>query len=473
VKTRPRNNSRRLLACCCALLALCSAWSWADGGPTPVAELRAANPVETWRRSDVPVLPPNYNLHAVVSETLINRILSQSDAETRGVQDRILGANIFGVQMTDTRLSVDCQPAPANMRLMMQLHGITRSNTVGIRQEARINTLGCYRFGVFKPVFFDARMFSTSSAMARVYAHNSNRGVRTPVTGTPLVGPLFDRFVYAAAERQKPQGEAIAARKLAEQVLPRFNRTIDAQLAELNGQLQVQIIEPLQKYEMQPDQQSLVSTDHYVRYSARSPSVSNRPIETSAPPAMPPGNLFCVHESLLALAIDRFEFAGRAFTAQDLRWLTETLQRFGLAREDLSGPELNPVTDLATFVFDEVDPLRIRIDDGEIEVVSRVRIEPAIGNPLPLQQVRVTLVPVLEGDVLTLQPRDIDVRGVDGAVEPGMMLIQGVVRDQVEKLLTSAEFNRTWTPPLTNVDEFSLRLRSLTADDGWLAIEFE
>jgi hypothetical protein len=176
---------------------------------------------------------------------------------------------------------------------------------------------------------------------------------------------------------------------------------------------------------------------------------------------------------LLALAIDRFELAGREFTAADLRWLTETLQRFGLAREGQSGPQLNPVTDLATFVFDEIDPLRIRIDDGEIEIVARVRIEPAIGNPLPLQQVRVSLVPILEDDVLTLEPRDIDVSGIGGAVEPSMLLIQGVVRDQVEKLLTSAEFNRTWTPPLTNVDEFSLTLRSLVADDGWLAIEFE
>lgn len=416
-------------------------------------------------------LPDGCNLHAVVSEKLINRLISRTDTETRPVRDMVLGANVYGMQTTDTRLVVDCQPSSQNIRLMMQLQGTTRSKTIGVRQEARVHTWGCYRFEVFKPVYFDGRLFTTTQPLAYIDAHNMNRGVRSPVSGAPLVGPLVDRFIYSQAEQKRPQSESIAARKLAQRLLPEFNHRLDDQLAVLNREFQAQVIGPLRELGLLPELSSIETTHDSLRYSARLPTTEEGS-NFSRPPAVQTANMLCLHQSLFEVAIEQFDVRGRELRTEDLQRVSETLSAIGLVEERPDG-DGSGSTPPARVYFDETDPLRITIANDQIRLVARVRIDPALSDPLPVQQLDITFDTRLAEDALVISPGNIDVSSADVADQPGMDLLQGVIRQQVERLLSPVRITRGWKPPIDELKGASLSMREFVARDGWIVIGFE
>ncbi|MDB5339046.1 MAG: hypothetical protein JWN70_4665, partial [Planctomycetaceae bacterium] len=71
----------------------------------------------------------NSNLQLAVSEGFLNRVLSKTHLEEGGVEDFILGADVYGCQITSTVTKFDLLPAENGIFFRINLNGTVTTNT--------------------------------------------------------------------------------------------------------------------------------------------------------------------------------------------------------------------------------------------------------------------------------------------------------------------------------------------------------
>ena len=103
----------------------------------------------------------NYNLQVFASEAFLSRHMSERHDEAGGVRDFILGADVYGNQVTNSVAGVQLLPNPRAARFAVTLNGTVSSNTSGVTSQATIFTQGYHTFYATKEVTFDGNRFVT------------------------------------------------------------------------------------------------------------------------------------------------------------------------------------------------------------------------------------------------------------------------------------------------------------------------
>lgn len=462
------------------MLALCVS-------PAFVSRLRAESITvnQTWtpRNSPAPMTyaGSRHNVVVIVTEDFANCIVARSDSQTSGVRDFILGADVVGCQQTNTNVRVDFLPRANCAELNLVLTGITNSNTVGMTSQARVNTLGNHRFQAVKRIYFDGIRITTLQPDAYVAANNQTVGATTQFSGVPLIGRIADQIAMNRAQEMRPQSQNIAAQKLAQRVVPEFNERIDTQLATLNRQLRTSVHQRLASLGVQISSRAVSSTDRDLSIAA---FVGPPELAESLPPqpALQMGQKLTVaiHESALNNLIDEVGLAGISLTDQQLRGFGERLgDLLGSGTGDPAGPQLSdPSTadaaPLATITFEDVDPLRVRIDDNRLEVRIRAKLKPtSVETSMPME---ITIPLLLNSDAtqLVIEPGSIDIKtqpDPNSSIPPER--IADVIRAQIESQFKPIRLNRSFKLPLETAQPVSLHVRHLVAEDGWFAASID
>lgn len=169
-----------------------------------------------------------------ISTNLLSALISQKTVENDDVATRVLQADVRGVQTTTTSVTIETQSDRQQARFDLVARGNVNSNTIGVTPQARISTQGSHTFSVRKPVYFDGRLFRTKAAFGRLQARQVPQNVQSIATGIPLIGNVGNQIAWREVLRRMPESDAVVVRRVADDVMPKFNRRTDEKLAAIN-----------------------------------------------------------------------------------------------------------------------------------------------------------------------------------------------------------------------------------------------
>jgi hypothetical protein len=422
----------------------------------------------------------NYNLRVVATEAFLNKFFSQTRTESGEVVDFILGANVYGSQVTATTVSLDLRPSGSTARFAIRASGAVSSSTSGTTDQAVVYTQGNHYFTADKVIDFNGERFITYPATIGVSANNNTYDATTNYSGIPILGGIANNIALSEAAKKRGESEAIAASRVQDRVLPKFNAEVDKEFGPngtRNVEMQTKVIGPLQELELYPDAKSYSTTDSELHVRTR--LMADSELGGSDPnPALLLGRgaTILVHESLLNNSTDRMRLAGRTMTDDEVQAelearLTKLLGREvkfkkeGTGNEEEEGPK--------TFVFDKADPIRFHVADGALLLTIRAGFKQAGKEDIPTQIITVPLTFSVDMKNVVINSGNVSISPVEQPDSAATQIARaGVIKKKIQSALPTREVDR-----VAEVDHAGRKIVTavtrIRALDGWLSITFE
>lgn len=449
-------------------------------------------------------LAPHCNFAVEITEDFANRLIARCETHAGPVRDFILGADVYGDQITSTQTWLDFRPWEQAARLELVVTGEVESRTVGVTPQAHVQSLGKHQFELRKEIEFDGTVLRTRSPSAAVRPRQVNVAAVTPATGVPLIGPIASSIALQAANARNPQAAAITAERITSRSAPQFNDRVDAELARLNRLLAEQVFPQLQRWDVMPSAQSLATTETSLQWclTLPSPGGSNGSRLGAAGLEFPrrgtedvrneeaalcdadwggadsrvhgqAATVF-LHESLVNGLLDRLPLAGVGIPDAAIdRWFTALAGGAGLA--ELAHPDGPVEPRLATIVFDEEHPLRLRFDEGRFALVVRMGITPVTGPAIPAQEITVPFTVELTPEAVRFRPAEVTIVPADPN-DPGGLIDEAarrVIREQIQGRLEERSAPRRIPLHLPDAPPTALHVRDVTLHRGWLSVALD
>lgn len=476
---------------------VCHPLSW---GPAAAVVLHASpQPRTAWRP-----LAPHCNFALEITEEFANRLIARCGTHAGPVRDFILGADVYGDQITSTQTWLDIRPSEGAARMELVVTGEVESRTVGVTPQAQVQSLGQHQFELRKEIEFEGTLLRTRSPSATVFPRQVNVAAVTPATGMPLIGLIANNIALQAANARNPQAAAITAERITSRSAPQFNDRVDAELARLNRLLAEQVFPQLQRWDLMPAAQSLATTETSLQWclTLPSPAGSGSPHRGTAGPdfSRPGGDhsgsdgtapceddwggadsrvhgraaTVFLHESLVNGLLDRLPLAGVGIPDAAIdRWFTALAGGAGLS--ELARPSGPIEPRLATIVFDEESPLRLRFDEGRFALVVRMGITPLTGPAIPAQEITVPFTVELTAEAVRFRPEEVTIVPADPN-DPGSLIDEAarrVMREQIQGRLEERSAPRRIPLRLPDAAPTELHVRDATLHRGWLSVAFD
>ena len=422
----------------------------------------------------------NFNLRVVASEKFLSKLIGESTTKQGPVRDQVLGANVSGNQTTTVKVGIDLKPNNNGIRLNLVLDGVAQSNTVGVTSEANVYTSGHHVFKASKPVTFDGDKFAAGAAEVSVWPSNTTTGVSTKYSGMFLFGGIADSIARDEVAKRRGQSEAIAADRVRSKVLPEFNQDVDSKIGDLNKDLEEKVNAKLREKDLMPSATNYRTTEDDLRANLR--LMADRELAGGDGPFVTvpsTGFVVALHESLLNNSLDRLKFAGRTMTDKELAGEIEK------SFSDLLGRPINATQKIesaaegtkepATFIFPDKDPIRIRLNNGQLTLAIRAGLKQKAGeDDIPTQEITVPLMFRVEGTELVIESGDIGVAPVDPPANAAIQITRGsVVRTKVKNALPTRKFDRFISIDKNRQTPIQLGVAQVKATGGWLSLAFE
>lgn len=424
----------------------------------------------------------NSNLQVTISEGFLNRVLAKTHIEEGGVRDFILGADVYGCQITSTSSKFDLLPSESGANFRINLTGTVTTSTEGYKSSVVIYSQGNHQFTAFKDVHFDGDKFQTSPANMHVYASNAPVDASTRADNVPILGGVAKSIVMNAAIRKRQEAEAIAAQRVTSRVGPEFDNEVDDKFTELNSKVQNKVNDPLKAENLYPDYRSSRSTDY--DFSLNSRVMADHELGGGVAPteAVTDGEMVLrIHESLMNNFFDRLGINGKTMTEDEFRKVLEDKMSKLLSKQVSLNKAKEPTGDEAknqprAFMFTEKDPLRAKVVDGQIHLIIRAgfqRDEDKGGN-IPPQIVTIPLSLSVEGEEVVVTRGDVSVDPVEA---PGNVAEQiaraGVIKKKLETSIQNKRDSRTLKVDRDEGDPINVNVVGFEALDGWLSIKLQ
>ena len=422
----------------------------------------------------------NYNVHLVASESLITKVVSDARSESGNVADCILGAWVTGRQVTDSTVTADIRPSSDRVALDLVVHGRTRTNTQGRKSPAIIYSRGNHTFTIRKQTWFDGETVSADAAKMNVRMNNRTTGASTDFDDIPLFNTIARKIAIRAAARKAPEADAIAAQKLKNRALPKFEEESVGQLDKANAQYG-RIMSVLNSHGIEPTTFSTRSTDTHLAVSSRTIGASSLAAPRAPAFATPASGLSLqIHQSAVNSSLDSLGFKGR-MTAEEVVSRIEERASALLDREvTIDRSNLDQST---SFEFNSGDPLRVNFTDGHVIIVLRTGfVQMDRNRTVPPHELKIPLKVELDGDVVRLIPPSTETSSIVKLAKPlgvrpsprAVIQARTVIRELLEKTFQGKDIETTAVHHLGEGDgALELRTTAVQIQDGWLSIGVE
>ena len=420
----------------------------------------------------------NYNLRVLVTENFLNRLMSQNRSEAGPVVDFVLGANVSGNQITNTTVTVDLKPSSSTARFDLRLNGNINSNTAGVTPQATVYTQGNHTFTATKEINFDGLQFSSMPAVISVNPHNTTTGIATKFSGVPILGRIVNRIAADQVEEKRGQAEAIAASRVQDGVLPKFNQEVDRNFAEQGYKLNNEVFAGLRATGLFPDTFNYQTTDQLLTINAR--VMSPHQIAGDEPESRfltATGATALVHETALNNALDQMGLAGQTVTEPELKAKIEafiskaTNKPFKFQAPDpVKTSDDEEEKSLNAIIFAQVDPIRVKVVDNELTIVIRAGFKQEGKDDIPTQQISVPIGLEAVGQKIVAKAGNVVVEATEG--QGGGVGVRAVVKRKIQSVLPDRVVDgkvEMKTPDKTVVAYVS----KLKLVDGWIVIGLE
>ena len=196
--------------------------------PTLDPSIGSYQPIQT--RS----LAETSDLSITLRTELLSPFVDGQTVKSNNVATQVMEADVRGVQTTMTTIRLQSTSNSTMAQLNISAQGTVSSNTIGYTSQAIIATAGSHTFDIIKPVYFDCNQFLTKPAYGGLQARQYPQAVNGVASGVPLVGRIGDRIAWNQVYQRMPQSDSIVVRRVADDVLPEVNSSVDKELFRLN-----------------------------------------------------------------------------------------------------------------------------------------------------------------------------------------------------------------------------------------------
>jgi len=430
----------------------------------------------------------NHNMHITLSEHMLSRFVSDYQTRNGTIAECILGAWVTGSQVTNANISADIKRSTGSGHFLLRLNGRTSSNTQGRKKPATIFTRGSHDFVINAPVFFNGETLSTGQASINVNTNNQTVGVKTDLDWIPLFGSIVRKIARKKAQEKRGQSEYIAAQKIADRALPEFVKEVNERFSKANSAIQNDLFAGLNNKGIGPDSISSRSSESHLAVSSRAMGIA-RLGGTAQPfgPLPQRGIAIQLHETAINNFIDGLELNGRSiredqFEDEISKSLSELLQRdikFGNSDSvnDASADESSDAEPPATFVFDEKDPIRVRIEQDSVVLVLQIKIEEEGKDALPKHRIEVPIGIAINGTDIVLSPPEKLTTIRATALEPVRALKKVGIANQIRRIvvarLPERKIDGGVSVAASDTKNINLQTVFISSSDGWLNIELQ
>ena len=454
--------------------------------------IHAENARIAWRtlRSDFPAAASslrsvvndnyfNHNLHFVVSEDLLSRLISDYRTESGCIAECIMGAWVTGSQNTNVDLRADIKPSSDRAMFDLKVTGNVQSSTVAQKSPATIWSKGNNHFWMNKSVQFDGRHITSTAAGFSVNTSSRVTGLATKYDGIPIIRGIVRGIANQKIAESKPQSEALTAQKIREAALPKFESESNTQFSTGNDTLN-KMFASLERKGVSPDSISARSSNTHMALSSRTIGISRVGGSLQPPSALiATGAAVQLHESALNNSIDALGLQGRTILEKDLVKelevaLTDLFQReIKLTKKDDPQPvtaegEPEPPT---SFVFSTSDPIRVHFNNNQITIVMRAGVLQEGKDPIPEQIITIPIAMSLQGGKVVLDPGTIGV----ASKEETDRLKQITRANQIRRILGRRVIRRELSPTIdlqaAGDKTLPVTVSMIQLIDGWLSAE--
>ena len=427
------------------------------------------------------------NVRLSISEALVKSLLTDSRFEREVINECIFGARVVGQQLMSTNIAIDVTPSSSSANLQFSLNGQVSTNTRGITSKATVYTKGNHNFTASKSVSFDGFRFASSPSRIGVHANNQtyNAAARTKL---PIIKGIIRKIALRRAQELKPKSDALTRQKITNRVASDFDGEVDSRFASASSRLESNLYSRLRSAGLYPERQHVSSTNTTIDVLAR--VMNSDELAASPPPSMPlisMGVAGQIHDSYLNNALDRMNFRGRTMTNEEVR--TE----FEAFAERLLGRDLSLMSraetiateddgdddaaddeslDEAKFVFDESDPIRVRIAGDRLYLTITAGLETDSETIAP-QIIEIPLDFELRGGKITVTRGTISVSPVKPPRNRVRQIAQAnVMRNKIRSTLPARRFDASFNVNVQN-RVLAMTVQSLDLTDGWATLTIQ
>ncbi len=371
--------------------------------------------------------------------------------------------------------------------------------------QATAHTVGYHRFHAEKAAFFDGHQFTSSRSTVSVAANNQAVSADTGIR-IPLIRGIANGIAMKEVQKRMPQSNAITRQKITAQVQPRLDSEVSENLEKAETQLEGKLYGPLRELESYPQELDVSSSDDAILVRAR--LMEDLELGGGEYPNIPmpsTGIVIQTHETLLNNSIERANFAGRELTQQqlndELRARIEKLLGRPLeqkvetekaetpepakaaeptkADEPTRADEPKKVEDVAApdekekavFVFDQQDAIKFKVNREGIKLILRTGLKREGADPIPTQQIEVSLAMTVEGDEIKVERvGTIAVRPVGPVTARGEQIVRAnVMRSNIARLIPERHLKGTIEMKAGD-KKIPLKVTDVITRDGWISI---
>ena len=420
----------------------------------------------------------NHNLHFVVSEDLLSRLISDYRTESGCIAECIMGAWVTGSQNTTVNVRADIKPSSNRAMFDLNANGNVQSSTVAQKSPATVWSRGNNNFWMNKSVFFDGRNVTSTAADFNVNTNSQVTGLATNYDGIPIVRGIVRRIASQKIAESKPQSEALTAQKIREAALPKFESEANTQFSTANDTLN-KMFASLERRGVAPDSTSARSSNTHMALSTRTIGLSRLGGSVQPPSALvATGAAVQLHESALNNAIDALGLQGRTILEKNLAQeldvaLSDLFQREikltdGLPQPVANNEEPEPPT---SFVFSTTDPIRVHFNHNQITLVLRAGVLQEGKDAIPEQIITIPIDMALQGGKVVLEPGTIGV----ASKEETDRLKQITRANQIRRILARRMIRRELSPTIdlqaAGDKTLPVTVTMIQLVDGWLSAE--
>ncbi len=315
----------------------------------------------------------NTNVRMSVSPDLLTKLAAGQHQQQGAVQGTMFGVPYQGCQVANTTTTVTVLPGVQPVQLLIETQGRVVADTSASQGIVTTQNRSVSQFTVKKRIEFNADGLRYFPAEVTVASQQALRDIETGFDGVPVMGGLMRNITARRYEDRRAEALAITRQRLSTEVAAATDAQADAQLAQLQHQLQRNVLIPLQRLGLSPA--TVVERPADDRLNVRWRLATYRQLGAHTPRPVPPADSLAsvqLHETALNNLLDRLQLAGRELSLTEL-WQAATPD---LAREHRLVP--TPAGSAHSNHFDlrlkfaAYDPLQVQCGPGKLRATLRL-----------------------------------------------------------------------------------------------------
>jgi hypothetical protein len=404
----------------------------------------------------------NANLRLVVSGELVNRLLPGERSFDEAVDERIVGARVFGNARTSAQLRARLLPDQSRWRVGLEVEGEVESETMATRGPATFLNEGLARYQARKTLLFDRLGMRTRATEVEADSETALRDVQTSVDRVPLIGWVARSIAIQQHAEQSAAARWEIAARLRQRTRQKLDAEVEKELDQLQADLDRRLLTPLREIQLGFEPLELQTTDEHLigRYRLAAP---HQLAAFTPRPREPEDSLVCVqvHDSLVNNTIRQLELDNKRV---DLREFLQDLSR-RFTGSEATLPEEMP--ERVTIHFAPKNAVRVQFENGRVVFTLGILELKSRRNSWREFAVRVYYRPEQNGTKLEMRREEV--------IE--LMGARLKLRDQVAlRLIFAAVFSDD--EPISLIDPAimkrdglkDLQVKQFEIQDGWVSV---